>query len=472
MRVRDRERLALEGGIAATGLALSIALLLVVPDAVSGPLHPFLSYPIGFFIGFLVPGVCGLMIEGQARKHGTNLLALITPIAAVYLIRSADPAIPAVAAGILAALTATALTLVQNRFDTLAESIRLMFMLLFATCAISTILLILSSPPLLVAGGCALLFIMALFVRRMGPQIRPSEIFMIGPTGSGKTLLMVALYTYIVGEYAGTRRSVILSGEGQEETMRIEHLISGLESGHLPPPTRGTDLAIYRFSGKKYGVIPVETGIVDYAGSHAASIDDSAGFAAAVETIAGGIGTEPAEIIAHIGGFDYMKQLKERHASDIAGIMDAVVTACIFRRAETATRILFLIDGDDIVHFHTTGRQRLTSLFGYYTQVMDLLGSERAYGFVVTKADRIRNIRDIEERSDEALRIEQEIYEILLPISTFHEIHNRALTIPIHFYAVSVNAMLEPEDQEREEGETGFRQVYPWGIGEVARFGI
>lgn len=460
MRVRYQERMIREGAIAAVGLALSTALFLVAPLALAGPLPPLLSYALGSLLGFLVPASCGLLIEERSRKGGEIVLAVLVPLAVAHL--AGSPAAAAVAAGLLAGVTATALSFFQNRFDTLAAAVRLAAKFLLVALGVSVLLLASWDRALVTAGGIAILLALGILVEEGVQGAWAPDIVILGPAGSGKTLLFLALYTLFVGEFAGRRQEVIL-GPG-EEAMRLEDLLSGLEGGRLPDPTGEDDLAFYLLSGKKYGFVPIEAGVIDYAGRYTAMLDP-AHHAAAVARIAAATGADEKSVRARIGSFGYLKRLKEEHADALAGVMDAVVAACLYRRMETAGKILFLIDGDQIVDFHTHGREKLTHLFGYYSRLMDLFGGDRVYGFVVTKTDRVTRIKDVEETSEEAVRIEREIYESLMRVSTFHEIHNRALSVPVSFFAVSVDAMLEPG-----EGRDALRQIYPWRVGEVVRF--
>jgi hypothetical protein len=462
MRVRYQERMVREGAIAAVGLAFSAALVLVAPLALAGPLPPLVSYALGFLFGLLVPASCGLLIEERSRKGGEIVLAVLVPLAAAYL--AGSPATAAVAAGLLAGATATALSFFQNRFDTLADGVRLTAKLLLVTLGVSVLLLASWDRALLTAGGIAILLALGLFAGWSVRGAGAAEIVILGPAGSGKTLLFLALYTLFVREFAGRRQEVILGPD--EEAMRLEDLLSGLEGGRLPDPTGEDDLAFYLLSGKKYGFVPIEAGVIDYAGRYTAVLDP-AHHAAAVARIAAATGADKESVRARVGTFGYLKRLKEEHADALAGVMDAVVAASLYRRMETAGKILFLIDGDLIVDFHTHGREALTHLFGHYSRLMDLFGGDRVYGFVVTKTDRVTRIKDVEETSEEAARIEREVYDFLLGVSTFHEIHNRALSVPVSFFAVSVDAMLEPG-----EGRAALRQIYPWRVGEVVRFGF
>lgn len=459
MRVRYQERLIREGAVAAVGLALSIVLFLVAPGALAGPLPSVLSYFLGAFIGFLAPAACGLLLEERSRKGGEIVLALLAPLAVVYL--AGSPAVAAVAASVLAGLTASVLSVVQNRFDTLAAAVRLVAKLLLVALGVSVVLIASWDRIAATVGGLAVLVALALLAERVR-GVEAGEIVILGPAGSGKTLLFLALYTLFVGEFGGRRQEVILGPD--KEAMRVEDLLSGLEGGRLPASTGEDDLAFYHLSGKKYGFVQVGAGVVDYAGKYTAMLDREHA-AQAVDRIAAATGADEKTVGAQIGSFGYLRQLKRVHADALAGVMDAVVVACLYRRMESAGKVLFLIDGDLIVNFHARGREELTHLFGSYSRLMDLLGGDRTYGFVVTKVDRITDITGIEETSEGAERIEGSLYDLLLGVSTFREIHNRALSVPVSFFTVSVDAMLAPGDNRES-----LRQIYPWRVGDVVRF--
>lgn len=92
--------------------------------------------------------------------------------------------------------------------------------------------------------------------------IQASEIFVYGPSHSGKTLLLLALYSHFVDFYEGTHREIILSSDREEEKvwqlskksekkLRIESMLAELEGGITPKSTNRTDLAIYELRGKK-----------------------------------------------------------------------------------------------------------------------------------------------------------------------------------------------------------------------------
>jgi hypothetical protein len=98
---------------------------------------------------------------------------------------------------------------------------------------------------------------------------------------------------------------------------------------------------------------------------------------------------------------------------------------------------------------------------------MEMLGDGKSYAIVVTKADKIKNITDVIDNSKDALNIEKEILEMLKDIDTFKEIQHRATKGPIHFYAVSANALKRVDQQEE-----AIKNIYPWRVEQIAKFGF
>ncbi|QSZ66870.1 hypothetical protein RJ40_04860 [Methanofollis aquaemaris] len=470
MRVRNRERLLREGVVVVLAFALSVVLLRTTPQVISGPIPPWSGSPAMFCLGFLVPGALGLLVEERTRSGGVALLAFTVPLFFFSFLNSPQPGFTALLGGLGAGAAVALGTFWKNRSDILSWASRFVVKLFSVTMAAVIIILLVSAPVLSLAGGLAVIIALTFLALWAVRRVRRSETFILGPKGSGKTLLLLAMYSHIVREFSGRREEVILAED--EEKMRIEDLLSGLEEGILPPPTEETGLAVYRLSGQRFEIAPVRVAFVDYAGKYAAPLSGTA-YADALKRVAAAVGAEPRLVEAKIGSFEYLKHLKEHHAGAIAGEMDVLVPVCIHRHLEKAGKVLFLIDGDHIVHFHQEGRRALTHLFGQYSRVMESLGDDRVYGFVVTKTDRIRDLAEIDETSEGAERIEREIYQQLIQISTFNEIHNRALSVPVYFLAVSTDATLKPAGAGEGNGrEDTLRQLYPWRIDELVRFGF
>ncbi|HET8687454.1 MAG TPA: hypothetical protein VFM18_12440, partial [Methanosarcina sp.] len=112
-------------------------------------------------------------------------------------------------------------------------------------------------------------------------------------------------------------------------------------------------------------------------------------------------------------------------------------------------------------------------LFGHYLRLMNQLGPEKSYALVLTKTDKLRDLSEISDNSEKAKDIEVEIFSCLNDIYTFREIQNLAKRIPIYFYTVSVDATLSPLfSKNLPENQQGITQLFPWRVGEIAKFGF
>jgi hypothetical protein len=150
-----------------------------------------------------------------------------------------------------------------------------------------------------------------------------------------------------------------------------------------------------------------------------------------------------------------------------------VTFAHIYKRFERAGKILFLVDGDHVVSYNDEGRKELIKLFGHYSKIIKLFGSEKSYAIVVTKIDQYRDLSEILEDSQDAKEIELDIYDLFCKIPTFIEIKNMAYQMPIHLYTISVDATMKPINTE-EETELNQRtlKINPWRVEEIEHFSL
>ena len=116
----------------------------------------------------------------------------------------------------------------------------------------------------------------------------------------------------------------------------------------------------------------------------------------------------------------------------------------------------------------------MTKLFGHYSDIINLFGSEKSYAIVMTKTDQFKDISTIMEDSEDAQKIEREIYDIFCEIPTFKEIVNMASQMPIYMYAISVDATMKPLKMEEEETEMQRKhlKINPWRVGEIEKFSL
>jgi len=455
------------------------------------------AFLLSFFPAFLVASASGMFFHEQSRKGGFFLIAVFLPF--LYFLSFGLGVLKT--NGLLLGLLIGGLldwqALHNNRFNLLTGYARTGSRLFFFALAVYIFVLILeliypfsgerlgsflergTEKPLDL--GLALLVVLALYkLTDLIRDVRISEVFIYGPSRSGKTFLLLALYNHFVNFYGGTHREIILSydtegklSKANEDRLRIESMLAEIETGNMPKSTSRADMAMYVLSGKK-GAIPIEFSFIDYSGEYTADLDPE-NYARAVNNL-----DEKLErfnintIYRRIGTISFMEQLKKDYAKELRGEFHDLILASIYKKMETAGKIIFLVDGDYLLDYHLEGRMELTRLFGLYSRLMDLLGSDKSYALVITKIDKFKDLSEIPEDSGEAREVEEEIYGLLSKTDTFREILHRARKVPVYFYTVSVDATLSPQlsKGKRIEEQQRITQIFPWRVGEIAKFGF
>jgi hypothetical protein len=295
-----------------------------------------------------------------------------------------------------------------------------------------------------------------------------SKIFVFGPSRSGKTYFMLGMYKQFVDFFEGHPREVIFTGVPEEEKNFSSAYYLGQIEKNEPIPSTVTDMVgIYTLMGKKWGFKPIDLTLVDYAGEWVHDLPskiDPANYPGIIARLSGSLAIDPKTLSENIGFIKFITSIKENYRDLVPTIIEDVVLAFIYQRMMSSGKIILLIDGDIVARNDGPSRDVLTRLFGYYVRIMDYLGQEKQYALIVTKTDKIEAIESIAENSPRAEEIEKDIYNKLHTITTFQAIENKAASIPIFFFTVSVNSM------NRVEQKTVISQIFPWRFGEVAKF--
>lgn len=448
----------------------------------------YVELALSFFVASFISSAVGMILESRSRVGGILLLAVFLQFAYIFY-ESGFLRMDGVALGVAEGGYLTYYSYVNNRFDRLAQYIRrfiklfFVFTLLYLLIRILTNLIAMESVEeisqfrlsvsnefIKVMVLIGTLYLVSFLLTKTMRGIRAYDVFVYGPSRSGKTLLLLAFYTDFINSLSGQRKQFIVSGTN-DERLKIENMLTEIENGKLPKSNLRTDLAIYVLSGTK-NLKPVEMTFVDYGGEHTKDFKPLQFNEVIVELNTRFNMKEPNELEQNIGNIDYIKNLQQTHKNDFAAYVDKVTFAHIYKKFESAGKIIFLVDGDHLVSYHTEGKSELTKLFGHYSDIINLFGNEKSYAIVVTKTDQFKDISIIMENSEEAKKIEREIYDLLFEISTFKEIVNMAYKMPIYMYAISVDATLKPLTSEEEEMEAQRRplKINPWRVGEIGEF--
>lgn len=514
---------------------------------------------LSFIVSSLIFGAIGMILERNSRTGGIFVLAVFLSIAYVLSARGFLLSTYSIYGFILGMLEGGYLSFYSyfnNRFDHLAVYSR-RFVTYF--CVLTSLYLVfinleyfqeisqfstgdtnkLFETIIMIGSLVALSFLLRMVIR----GIRAYDVFIYGPSGSGKSLLLLAIYKQFISFYSGKRDEFILSEENKE-SLKIESMLIALENGELPKSNLRTDLAMYKLSGKNR-LKPVGITFVDYGGEHTDNFDksryketieglrklfysdasylkkilESAGATSEVDEILRQyVGTPKLNKILgdtdaseikkiygndnarrtekdimkskkrlislldkkldglekKIGDLDGIQDLQEYHQNEFVEYVDKIIFACIYKRFESAGKIIFLVDGDYVVDFHkdnNNGKNHLIKLFSNYADIINKLGNEKSYAIVVTKTDKFENLSNILENSNEAKAIEHKIFDMFCEIPTFKEIVHMANRTPIYLYTVSVDATMEPhiKDEDTETPQKSLK-IYPWRVGEIEKF--
>jgi hypothetical protein len=450
----------------------------------------FIKLALSFFVASFISGALGMTLEARSRVGGILLLAVSLQFAHSFY-ESGFLLIGGIALGLAEGGYLTYYSVVNNRFDRLASYLRRFIKIFFASTLLYLLIQILykiivtesfqefsqfrlsgSNEALkvivLLGTFCAVYFLLMKTIY----GIRAFDVFVYGPSRSGKTLLLLALYSHFINFLNGKRREFIVS-DTNEERLKIESMLTDIENGKLPKSNLRTDLAIYVLSGRK-NLKPVGVTFVDYGGEHTKDFKPFHFKEIVTELNTRFNIKEPHKLEQNVENLDFIKNLRDTYKDDFAVSVDKVTFAHIYKKFENAGKIIFLVDGDHIVSYHNEGKNELTKLFGHYSDIINLFGSEKSYAIVVTKTDQFKDISIIMEDSEEAKKIEREIYDMFCEIPTFKEIVNMAYQMPIHMYAISVDATMKPLKMEDEEAEMQRKhlKINPWRVGEIEKFSL
>ncbi len=300
--------------------------------------------------------------------------------------------------------------------------------------------------------------------------VNGSKVFVFGPRRSGKTYFMLGMFKQFVGFFEGHSKEVIFCGNPDEEKLFSSGYYLGQIEKNEPLRANVTDMVgIYTLMGKKWELKSVELTLVDYAGEWVHDLTsriDPVNYAAIIEKLSKSLNIDQNILSENIEYIKFLKSIKDSHREIIPNIIDEVVLSFIYKRLTSSGKIILLIDGDVVAKDDGPSRDELTRLFTYYAKIMDYIGEEKQYALVVTKTDKIKPIESISENSPQAEEIERDIFNYLHTITTFQAIENKAGSIPIFFFTVSVNSMSKNDQQNV------ITQIFPWRFGEVAKFGF
>ena len=488
MRVNEKkEKINFKLSIIA-GLVLSIIFSWIGYQTISGGLNseiPGIVFnpAVSVVSGFLLVCSIGLYHDESTKISGVFLTSFLVPLIVSCLFLSSVLYPDLFFYGLLAGIIFSGYYVINHHHEIFARYVKfilkiftalLMFIVLY-----NFIMLIFNWGLMSSYNNFRLLFIsyilniiiitgIYLFVVRQIRGVDGSKIFVFGPSRSGKTYFMLGMYKQFVDFFEGHPREVIFSGvPGEEKNFSSAYYLGQIEKNE-PIPSNVTDMVgIYTMMGKKWGFNPIDLTLVDYAGEWVHDLPskiDPASYPDIIARLSDSLKIDSETLTENIGFIKFITSIKENHREIVPTIIEDVVLAFIYKRMTSSGKIILLIDGDNVAKNDGPSRDELTRLFGYYVKMMDYLGQEKQYALIVTKTDKIEPIESVSENSPRAKEIEEDIFNKLHTITTFQAIENKAASIPIFFFAVSVNSM------NRNDQQNVISQIFPWRFGEVAKF--
>lgn len=433
----------------------------------------FIKLTLSFFTASFVFGALGMILEARSRVGGILLLTVSLQFAYVFS-QNGFLRFDGILLGLAESGYLTYYSVVNNRFDRLALYLRRFIKTFFALIFLYLLSQILYNITIneilelivLIGTFCAVYSLLMKTVY----GIKAFDVFIYGPSQSGKTLLLLAFYNHFINYLNGQKEELIVS-DTNEERLKIANMLIEIESGKLPKSNLRTDLAIYLLSGKKK-FKPVSMTFVDYGGEH---IDDFNPLQ--FKKVIAELNTrfnikEPHKLEQNIENIDFIKNLLDSHKDDFAASVDKITFAHIYKKFEGAGKIIFLVDGDHIVSYYDGGKYELIRLFGHYSWIIKLFGDKKSYAIVVTKTDQFRDLSTTLETSEEVKEMERNIYDIFCQIPTFKEITNMASQVPIYMYAISIDATMKPFNvkEDKKDIQRKNLKINPWEVVEIEKF--
>jgi len=289
--------------------------------------------------------------------------------------------------------------------------------------------------------------------------VKASDVFVFGPTGSGKTYFLLALYNYVVNVLNGYAEEAVISPYGKEYEKEIEiaSMVGKTLEGEYVRAMRPLEIGLYVLKGRRKGIIPVDVTIIDYSGGMLPEINEK-NYVKAVKRIQKALEIG-GDKIGLIGSIEFLKFLMEKHRDKYESIVYELTLAYLYKRLKDAGKIILLVDGEYIANWERDVG-KLAELFGYYQRIISMFGSDKKYAIVVTKTDMIEGnlIEKMDEQEIE--EIERKVYDRLYnEIPTFKAlVHKGGETASLEFYTISALAI--PNDPHINE----------WGVDRIERF--
>ena len=425
-----------------------------------------LIFLISFLCGTFILNAIGMAFEEDSRVGGLLIASISVPLL-IFFSSKGSINMEGFAAGLVIGCLIDLYAVLRNRFDALASLSRI-FINAFFIILLSYILygFAIRFQYLTQADWykfiITVILVITLYIilKRVVRGIKASDVFVFGPSRSGKTYFLLALYNYVVNVLKGYAEEAVISpySKEKEKEMEIASMVGKTLKGEYVRGTARGEIGLYILKGKRRGVMPVDVTVIDYCGEIVMEKINEKNYVEAIGRIQKTLEIKGDEI-GLIGSIEFLKFLKEKHRDKYNAIVEDLTLAYLYKKLKDAGKIILLVDGEKIANWEE-GIGELAELFGHYQRIISMFGVDKKYAIVVTKTDMIEG--NLTEKMDEQEieEIERKVYDRLYnEIPTFKAlVFKGGEAASLEFYTVSARAI--PNDPRINE----------WGVDRIERF--
>jgi len=425
-----------------------------------------LIFLISFLCGTFILNAIGMAFEEDSRVGGLLIASISVPLL-IFFSSKGSINMEGFAAGLVIGCNIVLYAVLRNRFDALASLSRI-FITAFFIILLSYILYgfairfqyLTQMDWYKFIISVILVITLYIILKRVVRGIKASDVFVFGPSKSGKTYFLLALYNYVVNVLKGYAEEAVISpySKEKEKEMEMASMVGKTLKGEYVRGTERGEIGLYILKGKRRGITPVDVTVIDYSGEIMPKINEK-DYVEAIGRILKTLEIKGDEI-GLIGSIEFLKFLKEKHSDKYGAIAEDLTLAYLYKKLKDAGKIILLVDGEKIANW---GRDvgELAELFGHYQRIISMFGVDKKYAIVVTKTDMIVEGNLVEKMDEREIEeIERKVYNRLYnEIPTFKAlVHKGGETASLEFYTISALAI--PNDLHINE----------WGVDRIERF--
>jgi hypothetical protein len=454
---------------------------------------------------FIICGL-GLMVVEKSRYIGLLIVAIAIPSLLYFTIL---PPVKIMAEflgiGICIGAAITGFCIYKIHFDWLAKIVKYLidiFVIIVIGYTVSkmiedsTIIMNMGYLPYFIVAIITIIGLWFFFTKNLF-AITSSDVFVFGPTGSGKSVFIAALGMEIAKSQGFSKSYIFSQNPDAPSRLTVNAMAHRLAQGQVPEGNRSNEMAYYEFPAKKWGIIPLIVTSLDYAGAlvERENIDkiSKINYNAEIQYFSQVLNRSPSDLKMEFGNIQFLVDFKNNHTEDFYNNFDLIVPAFAYARLLKAGKIIFLLDGSKL-HSLITDDENWISYIDGIGRLIDELGDDKDYAFAVTKADLIPSmtkkesstgekfspenqeasigdmVRTYPADSKEATQLEKEYFEHLLRSNlAFTNIFNRIMSEQF-IKTKYVEGFMISVDASKRGGRPGIEGYNPWRMKKIIEY--